>query len=166
MCVCVCDIYAYSGSSLMCRLPLVSMSRGTLSSCGMWASHCGGPSCCGAQALGHVGFRAGVHRLSPSAACRISPCLGPNLFPLHWQVSSQPLGHQGSPSESLLWPQRHLRRKRLSASSSHKQSMCRSTRTLASLACPLGSNEKEVIFSLSPCLWLFLGQERDTGFRF
>lgn len=64
----------------------------------------------------------------------------------------------------MFWPQRHLRRKRLSAFSSQKQSMCRSTRTLASLACLPGSTEKEVIFSLSPCLWLFLGQERDTGF--
>ena len=53
-----------------------------------------------------------------------------------------------------------------SASSPHKQSMCRSTRTLASLACQLGSAEKEVIFSLSPCLWLFLGQEQDAGFPF
>ena len=30
-------------------------SRG-YSSCGMQASHCGGFSCCRAQALGHVGF--------------------------------------------------------------------------------------------------------------
>ena len=29
--------------------------QGLLSSCGARASHCGGFSCCGAQALGHVG---------------------------------------------------------------------------------------------------------------
>ena len=106
-----------------------------------------------------------MHGLSSSAACGICPHQGLDLYPLHWQVDSQPLDHQGSPGESFLWPHRHLRRKRLSASSSHKQSMCRSTRTLASLACQPGSAEKEAIFSLSPCLWLFLGREQDTGFR-
>ena len=116
--------------------------QGLLSSCGVRASHCGGLFCRGAQALGHVGLNAVVHRLSSSVAC----------------------DHQGSPSESFLWPHRHLHRKRLS--SPNKQSKCRSTRTLASLACQPGSTEKEVIFSLSPCLWLFLGQEQDAGFRF
>ena len=28
------------------------------SGCGVWASHCRGFSCCGAQALGHVGIRS------------------------------------------------------------------------------------------------------------
>ena len=30
--------------------------QGLLSSCGMWVSHCGGSSCCGAWGLGHLGF--------------------------------------------------------------------------------------------------------------
>ena len=29
---------------------------GLTSGCGTWASHCGGLSCCGAWALGHVGI--------------------------------------------------------------------------------------------------------------
>ena len=87
--------------------------QGLLSSCGVRASHCGGLSCCGARALGHVGLNAVVHGLSSSAACGICPHQGLNLYPLHWQVDSQPLDHQGRPSESFLWPHRHLRRKRL-----------------------------------------------------
>ena len=34
----------------------VAAERGLLSSCGVWASHCGGFFCCGARALGHAGF--------------------------------------------------------------------------------------------------------------
>ena len=49
-------------------LSLVAVSR-AYSSCGAWASHCGGFACCRAQALGCQGFRsfssrALVHRLS------------------------------------------------------------------------------------------------------
>ena len=36
--------------------PLVAASRRLLSSCGAWASHCGGFSYCRAQSLGHSGF--------------------------------------------------------------------------------------------------------------
>ena len=36
-------------------------------------------------------------RPSCSAACGILPDQGSNLCPLHWQVGSQPLCHQGSP---------------------------------------------------------------------
>ena len=32
--------------------------QGLLSSCNALASHCGGSSCGGAQALGHMGFRS------------------------------------------------------------------------------------------------------------
>ena len=49
-------IFSFAG------LPLVAESRG-YSSCGAWASYCGGFSC-GAQALGHLGFRSCTHRLS------------------------------------------------------------------------------------------------------
>ena len=40
-----------------------------------------------------------AHGLSCSAACGIFPDQGPNPCPLHWQADSQPLRHQGSPSE-------------------------------------------------------------------
>ena len=39
----------------------------------VWASLCGGFSCCGAQALGCGGSVVGAHRLSCSAACGIFP---------------------------------------------------------------------------------------------
>ena len=37
-----------------------------------------------------------------SAACGIFPDQGSNLCPLHWQVDSQPLRHQGSPASLFL----------------------------------------------------------------
>ena len=48
-------IYDPSGSSLLCGLfSLVVASGGCSSCCGVAASHCSGPSCCRAQALGRV----------------------------------------------------------------------------------------------------------------
>ena len=38
-----------------------------------------------------------VHGLSCSAACGIFPDQGADPCPLHWQVDSYPLHHQGSP---------------------------------------------------------------------
>ena len=38
-----------------------------------------------------------AHGLSCSVACGIFPDQGSNPCPLHWQVDSQPLHHQGSP---------------------------------------------------------------------
>ena len=40
-----------------------------------------------------------AHGPSHSAACGIFPDQGSNLCPLHWQADSQPLRHQGSPSD-------------------------------------------------------------------
>ena len=66
---------------------------GLLSGSGAQASHRGGFSCCGAQALGHAGLSSGgtwaqylqlpgsvvvAHRLSCSAACGIAPDQGLN----------------------------------------------------------------------------------------
>ena len=45
--------------------------QGLLSSCGVWASHCSGLSCCGAQALGYVSSTVVVHRLIRPVACGI-----------------------------------------------------------------------------------------------
>ena len=49
-----------------------------------------------------AGSAAVAHGPSCSAACGIFPDQGSNPHPLHWQVDSQPLRHQGSPSPSLL----------------------------------------------------------------
>ena len=70
-----------------------------LSNCDMWASHCGGFSCCRALALGCLGFRGCsslqlwsmssvvvVHRFNCPAACGIFPGQVLNPCPLHWQV--------------------------------------------------------------------------------
>ena len=43
-----------------------------------------------------------VHWPSCSAACGIFPDQGSNPCPLHWQADSQPLRHQGSPSDGFL----------------------------------------------------------------
>ena len=42
-----------------------------------------------------------AHGLSCSAACGIFPDQGSNPCPLHWQADSQPLRHQGSPSNRI-----------------------------------------------------------------
>ena len=61
------------------------------------ASHCGGFSCCGAQALRWVGFCSwGMHSLSCSVTCGIFPDQGSNLCLLLWQADSVPLSHQGT----------------------------------------------------------------------
>ena len=41
-------------------------------------------------------------RLTCPTACGILPDQGLNLCPLHWQVNSQSLNHQGSPVERFL----------------------------------------------------------------
>ena len=89
---------------------------------GAWTSHCSGFSSCRAQALfSHCGMSGSpkwqhsdsiavvcgpqstqasivvAHGLSYSTVCGIFPDPGPNLCPLHWQVDSYPLDHQGSP---------------------------------------------------------------------
>ena len=43
-----------------------------------------------------------AHGPSCSVACGIFPDQGMNLCPLHWQVDSQPLSHQGSPRSWVL----------------------------------------------------------------
>ena len=118
----ICFIYFYFfnlflavvGSSLLCVGFLQLWRAGATLRCGVWASHCGGFSCCGARALGawaSVVVARGLqsadsvvvaHGLSCSAACGIFPDQGSNPCPLHWQADSQPLGHQGSPKSSFL----------------------------------------------------------------
>ena len=95
------------------------MSEGHSSS---WcvASHCSGLSRCGAWTPGALASVAVAHRFSScssqaperkpssvahgpscSAACGIFPEQGLNLCPPHWQADSQPLRHQGSPSNNV-----------------------------------------------------------------
>ena len=100
-------VFNHAGSLLLCG-HLSSCSErgwGLHSSCGAQASHCGGFSCCRAQALGQAGFSlqsidsiAVAHGLGCSSACGIFPDEGSNPPLLHWQVSYLPLSHQGSPS--------------------------------------------------------------------
>ena len=42
-----------------------------------------------------------AHGPSRSTACGILPDQGSNLCPLHWQADSQPLRHQGSPTQDF-----------------------------------------------------------------
>ena len=58
------------------------------SSCGKWASHCGGFSCCGAWAPGARASVVAASGLSCPSACGIFPDEGSNPCPLHWQTDS------------------------------------------------------------------------------
>ena len=75
--------------------------------------YCRGSCCCGIRALEHVGFSSCCPlALEPGLSSRGArawlppcpspctwnfPCRGLNLYPLHWQTDSSPLGHQKSP---------------------------------------------------------------------
>ena len=88
---------------------------GTALHCCTQASHRSGFSCCGAQPSvvathGFTSCRSGfqstgsvvvVHGFSCSVACGVFPDQGSNPCPLHWQVDTYPLHHQGSPRQSL-----------------------------------------------------------------
>ena len=105
----LCIYFGCSGSSLLQRLFSSCDELGLLFRGSVQASHCRGFSCCGAWALGQVGFsncssQALEHRLNScghglncSSACGIFLAQGSNPCLLHWQVDSFPLTHQGSP---------------------------------------------------------------------
>ena len=61
------------------------------------------PSRCRAQVLGFWASLVAGHGFSCSAACGIFLDQGSNLCPLHWQVDSYPLFHQGSPAVFLIF---------------------------------------------------------------
>ena len=65
--------------------------------CSTRASHCGGFSCCRAWALRRATSVVVVQGHCCSATRRIFLDQGSNLCPLHWQVDSYPLDHQGNP---------------------------------------------------------------------
>ena len=84
-------------------LSLVAASRGHSS------SRCAGlslsrPLLLQSTGSGRAGSAAVAHGPSCSAACGIFPDQGSNPCPLHWQVDSQPLNHQGSPLALFLCP--------------------------------------------------------------
>ena len=110
-------IFGCVGSSLL-HVGFLQLRRaGVTLRCGARASHCSGFSHCGARALGarasvvaahglsivthglqSTGSVVVAHKLSCSTACGIFLDQGSNSCPLHWQVDSQPLRHQGSPT--------------------------------------------------------------------
>ena len=88
------SIFGCAGASLLHGLSFYSVQ----------ASHCNGFSCCGAQALDgglqELQLADSVivtHRPNFPATCGNFPDLESNPCPLHWQVDSQLLDHQGSP---------------------------------------------------------------------
>ena len=82
-------IYLLAALGLRCCAQAFSScgERGLLH-CGAQASHCGGPSCCRAWALGAQASVVVAHGLSCSTACGIVPDQGLNPCPLHWQADS------------------------------------------------------------------------------
>ena len=82
-------------------LSLVVASRGLSSSRCMGLS-LSRPLLLWSKGSRHAGSVVVAHGPSCSVACGIFSDQGSNLCPLHWQADSQPLRHQGSPSECLL----------------------------------------------------------------
>ena len=81
----------------LAALGLSSLLCTGFSSWGAQVSHPGGFSLCRAQALGLRASLVVVRRFSCSMARGIFPDQRSNPWPLHWQVYSQALDHQGSP---------------------------------------------------------------------
>ena len=100
-------IFGCFGSLLLCVGFLQLWRAGATLRCGVWASHCGGFSFCGAWALGAWASVVGPHGLSSCGSqaleWRLSSCgsraqllrgtwdlPGPGLdpSPLHWQADS------------------------------------------------------------------------------
>ena len=101
------DIHFFTLSSSRSSLLPVSFlyfqGEGATLCCGLQASHCSGFPSCTAQALGVASVfvvcglsSCGIWALC-STACRLFLDQGSNPCPLHWQVDSYPLYHQGNP---------------------------------------------------------------------
>ena len=67
----------------------------------VWASHCNGLSCYGAQALGKWASAVVVHWLSCSEPYGIFLDQESNPCPLQWQANPYPVSHLGSPRYSV-----------------------------------------------------------------
>ena len=89
-------IFSCIRSSLLCTGFLQLWQAGATLCCGARASHCGGFSCCGAQALGTQTSLAVARRLSSCGSwaqflcglekCGTFPDQGLNPCPLYWQA--------------------------------------------------------------------------------
>ena len=100
-------LFCFLNIYLFLTLLGVCCCMGFFSSYSVWASRCGGFSCCEGQAVGHMGFSScgskaleyslNSYRLNCSAACGIFPDQGSNSCLLHWQAGSLLLSHPGSP---------------------------------------------------------------------
>ena len=66
-----------------------------------------GFSCCGAWALGRLGFSNYGHEHTCFMVCGIFPDQESNPRLLRWQADSQPLDHQGNPNSSFLISPKH-----------------------------------------------------------
>ena len=99
-------VFSYGGAQALGAWGLVSAARG-LSSCGLWALGCVGFSSAVLGLSSHsswaleLGPSSVVHELSCAVTSGIFSDQGSNLCPLHWQVDSYPLCHQGSLITSL-----------------------------------------------------------------
>ena len=85
------SLFGCARSSLLHKGFLQLRQEGSLQ---LW---CAGFSSCGAQALSPWTSVVRAHMLSCPAACGTFPDHGWNLCPLHSQVDSKPLDHQGNP---------------------------------------------------------------------
>ena len=100
-------LFIYSFMAVLgLRLPARAFSL-VVASGGHSSSRCAGLSLSQPLLLRSTGSRrAGsvivAHGPSCSTACGILPDQGSNPCPLHWQVDSQPLRHQGSPGRWIL----------------------------------------------------------------
>ena len=106
LCVCVFNIFIYLFIYFWLYWVFVSVRGLSLvaASGGHSSSRCVGLSLSQPLLLRSTGSRrAGsvvvAHGPSCSAACGIFPDQGSNPCPLHWQADSQPLCHQGSPTQ-------------------------------------------------------------------
>ena len=99
-------IYGRAGSLLLLRPFSSCGEQGLLSRCSAWASHCGGFSCCGAQAVGYSGTWPLGSRTQAQSLWLMGlvvcgtwdlPRSGINLCPLQCQADSLPLSQQRSP---------------------------------------------------------------------
>ena len=88
-------------------LAALGLPCGSVSCCGAWwasFSSCSMPaSVAVVPRLQSAGSIVVVHGLSCSTACGFVLNQGLNSRPLHWQVESYPLCHQGSPQIEILW---------------------------------------------------------------
>ena len=87
----------YSAMQLYLCLYVFGLHWLSLAECGLsLIAASGGFSCVEAQALGVKASVVVTHGLSCPVACGVFPDQGWNPCPLHWQVDSYPLYHQGS----------------------------------------------------------------------